>query len=511
MPGFAEYADYDGMGLAELVSSGQVSPLELVEEAISRIEAHNGTLNAVVYKMYEAARTAAGRDIPVGPFRGVPFLIKDLAALYAGVPYTAGSRFLQNFVPNYDSELVSRYKKAGLIILGKTNTPEFGLTPYTESRHLKPAHNPWDTSRTPGGSSGGSGASVAARFVPMANGGDGGGSIRIPASCNGIFGFKPTRGRIPTGPVIGEAWQGFAIEHVLTRSVRDSAAMLDATGGADAGAPYITPDPLRPFLSEVSTEPGKLRIAVTTKPFMGKRVDEDCKAAVTETVKLLQDLGHEVVDDAPDFDGEQMALDFVTMLVGEVSADITQLGALTGRKPTRADFEPTTWTLHKIGKATSATKFSLAVRNLQMAARKIGRFFDKYDILLTPTLSRPPFKIGEIQPSAAELKLMDVVGRLNAERLLEKAGIVKTLAGKSFDFIPYTPVFNVTGQPAMSVPLYWNKAGLPVGVHFVGRFAEDATLFQLAGQLERARPWANKVPPLVQGSKAVGSQLSAIS
>lgn len=505
MSGFTEYANYDGVGLAELVRTGQLSPVELLEEAISRIETYNPKLNAVIYKLYQQARQAVQTDLPDGPFKGVPFLLKDLLAVYAGAPYTCGSRFMRNYIPDYDSELVKRYKKAGLVIVGKTNTPEFGLVPYTEPALYGPAHNPWDTSRTTGGSSGGSAAAVAARLVPMANGGDGGGSLRIPASCCGVFGHKPTRGRIPTGPVLGEIWQGFVTEHILSWSVRDSAAMLDATGGPDTGAPYITPGPARPFLQEVGTPPGALRIAFTTKPFMGHKVETDCVAAVKDTVKLLQGLGHVVEEAAPEFDGEQMAYDFFTMLTGEVYSDLIQVAQAVGHKLNRQEFEPTTWALYLLGKAIKSGDYSLAVRNLQTQTRRIGQFFEKYDVLVTPTLSQPPFKIGELQPSEIEMRLLKVIGRLRAGWLLVALGLTKPLAAKAFDFIPYPPVFNVTGQPAMSVPLYWNEANLPVGVQFVGRFAEDATLFRLAGQLEQARPWRDKLPPLLAPLQTVKS------
>ncbi|MFN8373770.1 MAG: amidase [Anaerolineae bacterium] len=293
MSGFPEYTGYDALGLAELVRKEEITPAELVEEAIQRIEQHNPQLNAVVYKMYDLARKAASEPLPQGTFTGVPFLLKDLMAAFAGVPMTASSRSMKNYIPSYDTELVKRFKQAGVLVLGKTNTPEFGIPPYTEPELHGATHNPWDVSRTPGGSSGGSAAAVAARLVPMASGGDGGGSIRIPASCCGVFGMKPTRGRTPWGPLIGDSMQGFVVEHVLTRSVRDSAAMLDATAGADPGAPYFAPPHERPFLHEVTTDPGKLRIAFTTQPFMGNHVHAECVKGLNETVKLLQSLGHE--------------------------------------------------------------------------------------------------------------------------------------------------------------------------------------------------------------------------
>ena len=495
MSAFPEYAKYDGLGLASLVRSRQVSALELVEEAIQRIETHNPQLNAVVTKMYDSAREAAKKPLPDGPFVGVPFLVKDLMATIAGVPTSQGNRLWRNIPAKVDSELVRRWKKAGVLILGKTNTPEFGLTPYTEPVTFGPAHNPWDLTRSPGGSSGGSGAAVAARIVPLASGGDGGGSIRIPASACGIFGFKPTRGRTPTGPEIGESWHGFAIEHVLTRSVRDSAAMLDATQGSDVGAPYYAPEASGSYLPEVSARPRKLRIAFTGKPMLGKNVHPDMLQGLQETVKLLQDFGHEVVEAAPQMDGEAFSLAFVTILAAELRADIEEAARAAGKKVSINDYDPASFGLGMLGKALSAQDYASASRYLQLSARQIGAFFEDYDILLTPTLSQPPVKIGSLQPSDGEKTLIKLLGSFDAGGVLKALGLIKPLAAQTFEFIPWTPVFNVTGQPAMSLPLCWNAAGLPIGMHFVGRFGDETTLFRLAGQLEEARPWADRVPP----------------
>src|SRR5512136_2565763 len=299
MTAFPEFHKYDGLGLGELVRTRQVAPADLIEEAISRIEAHNPKLNAVVYKLYDQARAAAKGDLPDGPFKGVPFLLKDMHATVQGVPTSCGTSMLKDVPQPHDSEIVRRYRAAGVILLGKTNVPEFSLLPYTEPQAFGPTHNPWDLARTPGGSSGGSAAAVAARLVPLSGGADGGGSIRIPASCCGVFGLKPTRGRTPTGPDIGDIWRGFAQEHVLTRSVRDSAAMLDAISGSETGEPYCAPTPRRPFLQEVSLPPGHLKIAFTSHPFLGHEVHEDCRKGLEATVRLLESLGHEVVEAAP--------------------------------------------------------------------------------------------------------------------------------------------------------------------------------------------------------------------
>jgi amidase len=496
MSGFSDYGEYDGLGLAELVRKKEVKPSELVEEAISRIEKLNPQLNAVIYKMYELARQAASRDLPDGPFKGVPFLMKDILMAYAGVPLTNGSRFFKNFVPDHDSELVKRFKTAGIIVVGKTNTPEFGLVPITEPELFGPTNNPWDLSRTPGGSSGGSAAAVAARMVPLAHASDGGGSIRMPASCCGVFGLKPTRGRNPIGPDFGEAWRGLTCDHVLTRSVRDSAAMLDATAGPDIGAPYYAVPPARPFLSEVGTDPGKLRIAFTSEPFLGAIVDKDCVKGLETTAKLCQDLGHEVVGATPPIDGKAFAKAFLTIVCVETRATIEEAEVLLNRKASVKDFEPSTWALGLLGRQCRAPELSRSLNLAHLTARQIGEFFEKYDVLLTPTLAMPPVVTGALQPKGIRAVAMKILGSLNAGRLINMLSRIDVLAQHVFGFMPYTPLFNVTGQPAMSVPLYWNDEGLPIGMQFVGRYGDEATLFRLASQLEKAQPWSERIPPI---------------
>jgi len=494
MTTFPEFHKYDGLGLAELVRTKKISPTELVEEAISRIEAHNPKINAVIYKMYAQARKAAQGELPDGPFKGVPFLLKDMHATVEGVPTSSGTRMLKDVPQPHDSELVRRYRAAGLILLGKTNVPEFSLLPYTEPEAFGPTNNPWDLTRTVGGSSGGSAAAVAARLVPLAGGADGGGSIRIPASCCGVFGLKPTRGRTPTGPDVGDIWRGFAQEHVLTRSVRDSAAMLDAIAGPDVGAPYWASAPARPYLQEVTAEPGRLRIAFTSHPFLGHNVHEDCQKGLDATVRLLEGLGHELVEASPGIEQEVFAIAFLTMIAAETRDEIDWAAGLAGRKTRYADFETGTSALALLGQAFSAGSYAKALNYMLASARVVGRFFENYDVLLTPTLAQPPIITGSLQPSGSERFMVGLVGRLNAAWLLNALGVIKPLANKTFDFMPYTPIFNVTGQPAMSVPLYWNEAGLPIGMQFVGRFGDEATLFRLAGQLERAQPWSDRAP-----------------
>lgn len=491
-----DFSSHDAVSLAELVRTRQVSPRELVAATIERIEALNPKLNAVVHPMYDAALEQAGGPLPDGPFKGVPFLLKDLLSWYAGEPVTSGSRLYNGWIPPHDTEIVTRYRAAGVIVVGKTNTPEFGLTPFTESELLGPAHNPWDLTRTPGGSSGGSAAAVASGMVPWASGGDGGGSIRMPASCCGIFGIKPTRGRTPAGPVNGEVWQGAAVEHCLTRSVRDSAAMLDAISGPDAGAPYWPVPPARPYLDEVRTAPRRLRVAFTSKPLLGHSVHPDCTAALEDAVRLMESLGHEVVEASPELDRDAFNRAFLTMVCGEVHADLIEAKRLVGHAATPADVEFTTWGLHLLGGKLSAGEFVLAEHYLRTAGRGVGRFFETVDVLMTPTMAEPPFKIGAHQPPASERTLLRVLGRLRAGTALRLLGALDKAAGKIFDVIPYTPLFNVTGQPAMSVPLYWNSSNLPIGVQVAGRYGDEATLFQLAGQLEEARPWSGRRPPI---------------
>lgn len=507
MAGFDAYEDYDAVGLAALVRDGEVHPTELVEAAITRIESRNPALNAVIVPMYEQARAAAAGNLPDGPLRGVPLLMKDLIATVAGTPTGCGNRLLSQIRWPRDSTMTRRLRAAGTVLLGKTNTPEFGLMPYTEPEAFGPTHNPWDPSRSPGGSSGGSAAAVAAGIVPIATGGDGGGSIRIPASCCGLFGLKVSRGRTPTGPDFGELWHGFTNEHALTRSVRDSAALLDATAGADAGAPYAAPHAPDSFLREAATEPGRLRIAFSTRPLFGDAagpVHRDCLDGMAGTVALLGELGHELVEEAPTLDGEACAQAFVTILAGETRAAIEWAATLAHRRPSPADFEAETYALGLLGRATPASAYVAAANRLQLAARGVAGFFERYDVLLTPTLAQPPIAIGALRPRAAERAAMRVFNALGAGWLLRRAGALEALAAKIFVWMPFTPLFNATGQPAMSVPLHWNDAGLPIGMHFVGRFGDEATLFRLAGQLERARPWAQRRPPLGPAGGASG-------
>ncbi|TDN37853.1 amidase [Hymenobacter sp. UV11] len=491
-----EYDQLDGLGMADLVRRGQLTAAELCAAAIARAEAVNPRLNAIIFKLFEQAQQRAAAGLPDGPFGGVPFLLKDFGAAYAGAPHTGGSRALRHFVPAEDAELVRRWQAAGLNILGKTNVPEFALMGVTESALYGPCRNPWDLGRTPGGSSGGAAAAVAAGIVPVAGAGDGGGSIRIPAACCGLFGLKPSRGRVPTGPEQGEKWQGAAVEHVLTRSVRDSAAALDATQGPDVGAPYFLPPPTRPYLEEVGRAPGRLRIAFTLDHPLGRPLHPECATAVREAAKLLESLGHDVEEVPLPFDGRAVSTAFMMLYFGETGASIAGLKTVLGRNARPRDVEPTTWLLGLLGRTYSAADFAAARHSWNDHARRMGRFHQTYDLLLTPTLATPPVRIGELQPKPFEQKLLKVVNTFGLGGLIRRSGIVEKLAEQSLEKTPYTQVANLTGQPAMSVPLHWTADGLPCGVQFIARLGAEDVLFRLAGQLEQAQPWFGRRPPI---------------
>jgi amidase len=497
---FPDYADYDGLGLAELVRAGQVSASELVDEAIRRIDAVNPQLNAVVHRMYERAREAAAGDLGDGPFAGVPFLLKDLIGACQGEPTSSGSRFCKDFYPSEDSELVRRFEAAGLVTLGKTNTPEFGILPVTEPELWGPTRNPWDTELTPGGSSGGSAAAVASGMVPIASGGDGGGSIRIPAACCGLFGLKPSRGRNPMGPDEVEGWAGCVVEHVITRSVRDSAAVLDATSGADPGSHHAAAAPERPFLNEVGAAPGRLRIAFSAVPGIPAEVGPDCLEAMESAAALCEELGHDLVEETPPVDAEAFEKAFMTMLAGEVAADVREAERSAGRRAGSGDIEPATGMLRLLGDAMPAGEYSAAVRELKRTSRTMSGFFEKYDMLLTPTTATPAPKIGSLLPSGIQLAALKGVVALRAGWLLRAAGVLEREAGATLAFTPFTMLFNASGNPAMSVPLHWNDDGLPIGAQFVAPLDDEASLFRLAAQLEEARPWRDRRPPVWAGA-----------
>jgi amidase len=469
-----EILDLDAIGQAEAVRGGEVSTRELIEATIARIERVNPKLNAVVTPLFDDARREIAQGVLAGPFAGVPFLLKDLLAEYAGSPLTAGSAFLAGYYRSRaDSELVTRYRRAGLVVLGKTNTSEFGILPTTEPRLHGPTRNPWDLGRTPGGSSGGSAAAVAAGMVAMAHGTDAGGSIRCPASCCGVFGLKPTRARNPLGPRYGDLLSGLVVEHALTRSVRDSAMLLDATAGPDVGDPYWAPPAIRPYCEEIATPPGRLSIAFSIATATGVPVHPDCVAAVRDAARLCAALGHEVEEAKFVLDGDVISRGFRTLWSGAAAWMVDASARLTGQTSSSEGFEPLTWALSEMGRHCTVSDYLFAVEDLQRVSREVARFFARHDVWLTPTLSEPPPRLGAFDPEPD-----------NPMRGLLRAG----------RFTPFTPLCNITGQPAMSVPLYWNAEGLPIGSHFVGRFGDEATLFRLAAQLEAAQPWAARRP-----------------
>lgn len=469
----AEYGSYDALGLAELVRNKDVSPTELLQEAIDRTEKVNGALNAVVVKHYEAAREQIARGLPDGPFKGVPFLLKDLNLL-ENTPTTFGSSLTRDFVAPHNNTITDRYLAAGLTIFGKSASPEFGLMPTTEPRLHGPCRNPWNVSHSSGGSSGGAGAAVAARIIPIAHATDGGGSIRIPASACGVFGLKPTRARTPTGPERGAGWGGFSVGHAVSISVRDSAALLDASRGIERVSPYDAPAPERPYLQEVGRDPGRLRIAFTDRAPSGAPIDPEIAAAVRETAALLEGLGHHIEERAPKLPHDPA--DIINTIVAVHTALTLRLAERQHRRKIDArDFEEATLASAHVGSKASAVDYVEA----EIAAFEIGRalaFFQRdYDVILSPTLCMPPLALGQLDTMAKDL-----------------SGIGPLLRR----YMPGTSMYNMSGQPAMSVPLAWNKAGLPLGMMFAARFGDEGTLFRLAAQLEQARPWKDRRPPV---------------
>lgn len=483
----------DATALAERVRTREVHPTELVDAAIARIEKVNPRLNAVVHRMYDQARAAAQGALPDGPFRGVPFVVKDLDGWLAGEPYTQSCRMSKDFVPTEDAEVIARMKRTGVVIVGKTNCSELGILGVTESELRGPARNPWNPDHTPGGSSGGTAAIVASRAVMMGHGGDGGGSIRIPSSACGLFGLKPTRARNPLGPDVAEGWGGYVQPGVLTVSVRDCATMLDATQGPDIGAPYAAPPPARPYTEEIRRAPRKLRIAFSTGAQLGKGTHADVKAAVADAAALCASLGHELEEVALPIDRDALVAAYFTQIAVGTAIGIETTASWVGRAPTPTDFEPTTWLLGTIGRKLPAIELQRSRDACQAAGRALGRFFQRYDLFLDGTLAYPPLAVGALALKPAERAALAALRVVSPRFVIDK--ILATLGANALDKTPNTQVANQTGVPAMSVPLWWNAAGLPIGVQFTAPFGDEATLFQLAAQLETARPWAARLPP----------------
>ncbi len=472
---FDDYPDYDGLGLAKLIADKEVSPKEVVEAAIDRIEKHNPALNAVVWKGYEDALEQAEEPVGDGPFAGVPFLIKDLDAAVGGWPRSSGSKYMMGEVPAEDSELVARYREAGLVFLGKTNTPEFGITGTTESAALGPCRNPWNTDHSSGGSSGGAASAVASGMVPLAHASDGLGSIRIPAACCGLVGMKTTRDRTPLAPNYRESSHGFVVQHVVSRSVRDSAAILDATDYADPALPSARPRKARPFMQELRVAPGPLKIAVSTATPTGKPVHEDVQKVFDKTCKLLEAQGHWVEPYDLDIDWRSFFGHQTIKSGANFRAEMLRRVAAKGREPEEHELEPLTWLGYKGVAGLPIELVAEATRALADMSADILRKLGRYDVYLTPVMTAPPAPIGHIDPVNLDPKE------------------VSKRQGKLY---PYTAQFNITGQPSLSLPMGMSSDGLPIGMQFTARYADEATLFRLAAQLEEANPWIGRRPAL---------------
>ncbi|HVY85444.1 MAG TPA: amidase [Caulobacterales bacterium] len=469
---FEEYRSYDAIGLAGLVAKRAVTAGELLDAALERAAAVNPTLNALITDLEGEARAAIAQGLPAGPLAGVPYPIKDISVYMKGVVTGAGSRIFANAIADADSAIVSLYRKAGLVLFAKTNTPEFGLACVTEPVAKGKTLNPWNLARTSGGSSGGAASAVAAGIVPAAHGSDGGGSIRIPASCCGLFGLKPSRGRVSLAPA-GEGWGGLSVQHALTRSVRDSALLLDIACKPQSGDPYWLDPPATPFLDEVGKPPGKLRIGFTTSTLVWGETHAEPAKAVRDAAKLCESLGHEVEEAKPDVDFQQMALHANTLVTCAVAATLDREGERRGAPIQREEVEHLTWMLYQNAATFTGVKAAMALQDLHALSRKLATFFERYDIFLLPTLAKAPVPVGSIDTNAEDLTDY-------AERL--------------YSFIPNTQPFNIGGQPAMSVPLSWADDGMPIGVQFVAKGGAEALLFRLAAQLEKAQPWFNRHP-----------------
>jgi amidase len=476
MSGIAEYERLDAIGLAGLIANRNVTPLELIEEAVTRAEKLNAAINAVTLPLYERARDTANAPLPAGPFSGVPFLLKDLGAWLTGTVSSASTKLFAGWVADHDSTMVTRHLAAGLNIFGRSASPELGLATSTEPAMFGPCRNPWNLAHSAGGSSGGAAAAVAARILPMAHATDGGGSIRIPASACGLFGLKPTRARNPSGPDAGEGWGGLAVGHCISVSVRDSAALLDATSGPDTGDPYWAPPPAGKFLDEVGRPPGNLRIALCTNPWNGQPVDPECRLAAEDAAKLCESLGHHVIEARPEFDFAPLREAQRIVVSANTRAGLVARATALGRTLVPADVEPMTWMVAELAREYSAAHYANATTTIHRIGRVVARFFTTHDILLTPTTCTPPPALGVVSPANPD------------------NGAYMTAIDRAIGF---TALFNMAGNPAMSVPLHWTPSGLPVGVQFAARFGDEATLFRLAAQLEAARPWKDRRPPLI--------------
>lgn len=478
MPSHSDYQTYDALGLAELVEKGEVTPAELLESALARMEAVNPTINAIAVQAVDAAAKTIAQGPPEGPFSGVPFLLKDLGAAAVDYPSHLGSRLFADTRYAVDSELVRRLKAAGLVIFGRTTSPELGVGPVTEAKvYGGPTRSPWNPDHTAGGSSGGAAAAVAAGILPAAHGSDGGGSIRIPASSSGLFGLKPTRARVPAGPLVGEGWGGMAVDGFLTRSVRDSAALLDAVAGPDLGAPYTAPPLAKTFSQAIQQPPARQKIAFSTWSFTGEPVHPDCRDAVLKAAKLLEDLGHHVEEAAPSINLMPLMQAWVRIVASGTALSVRQKVDVRGRPLDPEEIEGITRGALALAETVSGADYLQAITQVHRFGRDLAGFFESYDLLVTPTLAEPPAKVGRFAPDDEDF----------TEHRLGNAGILP--------YSPFCPAFNASGQPAMSVPLHWNADGLPIGVHIAARFGADDDLIALGAELETVAPWFDRRPP----------------
>ena len=467
---------YDALGLGELVTCGEVTPAELLDRAIARVEAVNSTINAVVIKHYDEARAQLAASPPAGAFAGVPFLLKDLNVGLAGTVTSEGCHAFANQIAPADTTLVQRAKAAGMVVFGKTASPEFGLTTTTESRLWGQTRNPWSLDRIAGGSSGGAAAAVAARISPIAHASDGGGSIRIPASCCGLFGLKPSRGRVPTSPGVGIGWNGLSCQHAVSISVRDSAALLDALSGPEIGDSVVAPAS-GPYRQAAGRVPSRLRIALVEQAASGAALHPDCREALQDAARLCESLGHAIEPADLDFDAARLGEAMTACIAVDIATRLDRCAAERGRPITEDDVEAVTWRFSERGRTVTGQAYAGARRLFDEAAARYAERFAAFDLVLSPVLAAPPAPLGLL-------------------RLDQDIGAYARAIGA---FSPYTALHNQIGAPAMSVPLYWNAEDLPIGVMFAAPYAREDLMFSLAGQLEAARPWAGKLPPVVAG------------
>ena len=465
---FDEYEDYDALGLGDLIRDRQATADELLDAALDRVAARDPGINAVIHLMEDAARETIGRGLPPGPVSGVPFMLKDLHGLYAGEPTTNSSRLYWTNVADHDSTITARYRQAGLVMLAKTNTPELGISGTTEPVLHGPTLNPWNTSCSAGGSSGGAAAAVAVGMVPIAQGSDGGGSIRSPASMCGLYGLKPTRARTPAGPDAGEGWSGLSTYHVLSRTVRDSAALLDVTHGPEQGEPYSVPPPDGPFLAEVGRDPGKLRIALWTEGLRGEPVDRECVLAAERIGELLTDLGHRVTPAVPPISGSECWTAMCTVMAAHTANHVDSRLVALGRELQPDDLENVTRMVAEEGRRLTARDYVNTLLMIHRTGRRLAGFFEEYDIILSPTLADPPIPLGDLDMMGEDLDVY-------LERM--------------WGHLAFTPLYNLSGCPAASLPMHMTPDGLPVGVQIGASFGNEALLFRLSAQLEKADPW----------------------